>query len=306
MEINQMKYIVCIANNNFNISKAAEKLYITQPALGKTIKNIELMTGIEIFTRKKGRLTGFTPIGKIIYDNSIQIINIENQIQKNIIDYKKKESNYISIGILSVFMPILYEKINTLSHKCKENKNIIIDIVEYNYWDLMKKFEEDEQIDIIITVGYNENNNETINHTILDSSYVAIYDKNNHHFENNSIKYSDLNKKTLIYPSTLSKSKTLIDGILDNNKVECKRKIHLMNPESVLQTIVNTDYLAILPQIFYDINSIKYNNYLNIAEFKVPIPWHMDIVINKKNYNKSKNVFEELYNTLKNNKLISP
>ena len=40
MEINQMKYIVCIANNNFNISKAAEKLYITQPALSKTIKNI--------------------------------------------------------------------------------------------------------------------------------------------------------------------------------------------------------------------------------------------------------------------------
>lgn len=300
MDINQMKYIICIAENNFNITKAADKLYISQPALSKTIKTTEENLGIDIFKRKKGRLVGFSDIGKILYQNALEIIDLENKMQKSILEYKKKSKSYISIGILSVFMPIVYKQINSILNKYFQDENLMIDIVEYNYWDLIKKF-EDGQIDIIITISTFEENENIINKNLVNSSYVAIYDKNKHEFDD-VIKYYDLNNKNLIYPSTLSKSKLLIDKMLKKSDVVSKRKIHLMDPDAVLETLLSTDFIAILPNFFYTLHYQKYGQSLKTSDFTNPISWQMDISANKENIEsneKFNNIFNELYKNLK-------
>lgn len=300
MDINQMKYIICIAENNFNITKAADKLYVSQPALSKTIKTLEENLGIDIFKRKKGRLVDFSDIGKILYQNALEIIDLENKIQKSILEYKKKSKSYISIGILSVFMPIVYKQINSILNKYFQDEDLMIDIVEYNYWDLIKKF-EDGQIDIIITISTFEENENIINKNIVNSSYVAIYDKNKYEFDD-KIKYSDLNNKNLIYPSTLSKSKLLIDEMLDKSEVVSKRKIHLMDPHAVLETLLNTEFIAILPEFFYTLLYQKYGQSLKTSNFTNPISWQMDISANKENIKsneKFNNIFNELYRNLK-------
>lgn len=300
MDINQMKYIICIAENNFNITKAADKLYISQPALSKTIKTIEENLSIDIFKRKKGRLVGFSDIGKILYQNALEIIDLENKMQKSILEYKKKSKSYISIGVLSVFMPIVYKQINSILNKHFQDENLMIDIVEYNYWDLIKKF-EDGQIDIIITISTFEENENIINKNLVNSSYVAIYDKNTHEFDD-VIKYYDLNNENLIYPSTLSKSKLLIDKMLNESDVISKRKIHLMDPDAVLETLLNTEFIAILPKFFYTLLYQKYGQSLKTSDFTNPISWQMDISANKKNIEsneKFNNIFNELYKNLK-------
>lgn len=300
MDINQMKYIICIAENNFNITKAADKLYISQPALSKTIKTIEENLGIAIFKRNKGRLIGFSDIGKILYQYALEIINLENKMQKSILEYKKKSKSYISIGILSVFMPIVYKQINSILNKHFQDEDLIIDIVEYNYWDLITKF-EDGQIDIIVSISTFEENENIINKNLVNSSYVAIYDKNKYEFDD-EIKYYDLNNKNLIYPSTLSKSKLLIDKMLDKSEVVSKRKIHLMDPDAVLETLVNTEFIAILPEFFYTLLCQKYRHSLKTSNFTNPISWQMDISANKENIEsneKFKIIFNELYKNLK-------
>lgn len=300
MDINQMKYIICIAENNFNITKAADKLYISQPALSKTIKTIEENLSIDIFKRSKGRLIGFSDIGEILYQNALEIIDLENKMQKSILEYKKKSKSYISIGILSVFMPIVYKQINSILNKHFQDEDIMIDIVEYNYWDLIKKF-EDGQIDIIITISTFEENENIINKNLVNSYYVAIYDKNKHEFDD-EIKYYDLNNENLIYPSTLSKSKLLIDKMLEKSDVVSKRKIHLMDPDAVLETLLDTDFIAILPKFFYTLLYQKYGLSLKTSDFTNPISWQMDISANKENIEsneKFSNIFIELYKNLK-------
>lgn len=300
MDINQMKYIICIAENNFNITKAADKLYISQPALSKTIKTIEENLSIDIFKRNKGRLIGFSDIGEILYQNALEIIDLENKMQKSILEYKKKSKSYISIGILSVFMPIVYRQINSILNKHFQDEDIMIDIVEYNYWDLIKKF-EDGQIDIIITISTFEENENIINKNLVNSYYVAIYDKNKHEFDD-EIKYYDLNNENLIYPSTLSKSKLLIDKMLEKSDVVSKRKIHLMDPDAVLETLLDTDFIAILPKFFYTLLYQKYGLLLKTSDFTNPISWQMDISANKENIEsneKFSNIFIELYKNLK-------
>lgn len=103
MDINQMKYIICIAENNFNITKAADKLYISQPALSKTIKTIEENLSIDIFKRNKGRLIGFSDIGEILYQNALEIIDLENKMQKSILEYKKIKILHIYWDTFSIY-----------------------------------------------------------------------------------------------------------------------------------------------------------------------------------------------------------
>ena len=56
MELNQLHYFVAVAKTE-NITKAAQELFITQPALSRVILRLENELGTPLFDRKGGRLT---------------------------------------------------------------------------------------------------------------------------------------------------------------------------------------------------------------------------------------------------------
>lgn len=41
LDINQIKYLLAVVDNNFNLTKSAEILHVSQPAISKSIKDIE-------------------------------------------------------------------------------------------------------------------------------------------------------------------------------------------------------------------------------------------------------------------------
>lgn len=55
MELNQLHYFVAVAKTE-NITKAAQELFITQPALSRVILRLEQELGMPLFDRKGGRL----------------------------------------------------------------------------------------------------------------------------------------------------------------------------------------------------------------------------------------------------------
>ena len=55
MNWNQLQYVLTIVQEK-NITKAAQKLYLSQPSLSMSLKNLEEELGVEIFERKKGVL----------------------------------------------------------------------------------------------------------------------------------------------------------------------------------------------------------------------------------------------------------
>ena len=69
MTFNDLRYIVVIAEEN-SITKAADKLYMTQPALSQYLKKVEKELGVLIFERTT------TGSFSVKYPQEIPVLNL--------------------------------------------------------------------------------------------------------------------------------------------------------------------------------------------------------------------------------------
>ncbi|KRM89898.1 LysR family transcriptional regulator [Liquorilactobacillus cacaonum] len=79
MRLLQLRYFIAVAENQ-NISQTAKKLHISQPALSRSIKELEQELDVELFSRNKHSLE-LTPQGKSFQHNVVQALDLlENAI----------------------------------------------------------------------------------------------------------------------------------------------------------------------------------------------------------------------------------
>lgn len=98
MTIKQLRYIVAVTDNQFNISLTAEKLFVSQPGISKQIKLLEEGFGCEIFLRNGKALHGLTEKGQQIVDQA-RIIMTEYDNLKNIaLKEHKRPQTVLSIA----------------------------------------------------------------------------------------------------------------------------------------------------------------------------------------------------------------
>jgi LysR family cys regulon transcriptional activator len=82
MKIQQLKYIIGVANNDFNISKTADLFFTSQPGVSKQIGMLEDELNVKIFERHGKMLTGITPVGKIILSKAEEIADKLESIKR--------------------------------------------------------------------------------------------------------------------------------------------------------------------------------------------------------------------------------
>ena len=94
MTIRHLKIFLSVCKNNFNTTKAAEELHMTQPAISLAIKELEQYYGIALFDRIGKRLK-ITEAGQRLYDYSIHIISLFDDMEKGM-------KNWDSFGIIRI------------------------------------------------------------------------------------------------------------------------------------------------------------------------------------------------------------
>ncbi len=92
----EMKYVYQVYLDG-SISKAAEHLYITQPALSISIQKIESALGMPLFDRGTRPLT-LTQAGEIYIETIRQTLYLEQEMEQQMEDIRKLNSGNIRIG----------------------------------------------------------------------------------------------------------------------------------------------------------------------------------------------------------------
>lgn len=83
-----------------NFTRAAKDLYISQPYLTQTIKNVETTLGVTIIDREAAPLT-LTPAGRLYYQYLTTLENQKDHFQQQLRQYTAPAHQTIRIGILS-------------------------------------------------------------------------------------------------------------------------------------------------------------------------------------------------------------
>ncbi|MGT2887531.1 LysR family transcriptional regulator [Streptococcus didelphis] len=137
MNISNLTYFVEIVNCNFNLTKAAQKNHISQPALSNYIKTIENEENIKLFLRHKGRLVGLTTIGERFYENAKVVISHHEQLMADLRSESKKYKGEITIGIPQLISGIIFSEL--IPKLIEENPDVKFKIIETGAYELQKK-----------------------------------------------------------------------------------------------------------------------------------------------------------------------
>lgn len=97
METKHLNYIISIAQHK-NMTKAAEKLFVSQSSLSQYLSRLEQNIGSPLFFRAKGELI-LTPAGELYVNAAKEVVQIKDRLYKNMESLDKR--GHISIGVSS-------------------------------------------------------------------------------------------------------------------------------------------------------------------------------------------------------------
>ena len=233
MNINFELYRIFYAvANTKNITKAAEELMISQPAISKSIKNLEDQLGGQLFIRTK-RGVILTDEGKEFYNYISKAMEYIYNAESKFTDLINLNTGTIKIGVSSTLtkeflIPYLeefhkkYPKIdiqiitNLSSELIPKLKNGLIDIIILNIVD--EKLDKD--IDVVECKKIEDC-------FVVNSSYKELLER--------ELSFCDLNNYPLILQSKGSNTRTFLDNLTNNYNVTLKPIMELASYSLVVE-----------------------------------------------------------------------
>ena len=218
--------------NNGNITKASEELNISQPAISKSIKNLEEQLGGNLFVRTK-RGVILTEEGKEFYSYIKQAIEYINNAENKFTELVNLETGCIKIGVSATltkeFLLPYLEKFHEMFPK------IDIQIITNISSELLPKL-RNGLIDIVILNLVRENYGNDIDIIkckkindcfVVNQKYLDLVNKD--------LSIKDLNKYPLILQAKGSNTREFLDNFASSYDIVLKPNMELASYSLVLE-----------------------------------------------------------------------
>lgn len=196
MDIKHLRYFIGIVENDFNLSRTSQNLYISQPALSMMINEFENREGISLFKRSAGKIVGLTYVGENYYRDAKLLIKQYNQMNENLHKTERQISGEVVIGIPPLILSVIFPQI--LPELIVNNPNIRFTVKEQGAFSLKNELLLGNIH--FATLLYPEH----ISQNIIDSfeiyrSELAVFCSPEHHLATKEkITWQDLHKQKMV------------------------------------------------------------------------------------------------------------
>ena len=205
MDIRTLSYYVVVAEE-LNITKAAEKLNMSQPPLSSQMKSLEEELNTTLFIRGKRHLQ-LTESGQLLYRRAKEILNLTDKAASEIISMSKGITGTISIGLVEGMAPDIAAE--WFAGFMELHPQVRFRILDGNSDDLFEKLRSGIISLAVITAPCD---NSLLNSFSIGKEQMVAFLKKDHPLALNGkdrISVSDLKHERLIVPSR----KALIETI---------------------------------------------------------------------------------------------
>lgn len=138
MTITQLQYVLAVAEHQ-NFTKAAQKVFVTQPTLSMQIQKLEEELDIQIFDRSKKPIQ-LTETGRKIVNQARNIVNESDRIQDIVDQQKGFIGGVFRLGVIPTIMPTLLPMF--LNNFIRKYPKVKLKIEELNTEAIIEKLKE--------------------------------------------------------------------------------------------------------------------------------------------------------------------
>jgi len=212
MDLRTLNYFVTVAEE-LNITRAAEKLHMSQPPLSSQLKNLEEELNTTLFIRGKRHLQ-LTESGRLLYRRAKEILNLADKTRSEIRSMSEGMSGTISIGLVEGMAPDIASA--WFEGFIKEYPNIRFRILDGSSDDLVEKLRSGIISLAVITAPCD---NSLLNSFRVGTEKMTALMSKEHPLasaEGEEISIADLKDEPLIVPS----GRSIIDMVYKWFRVE--------------------------------------------------------------------------------------
>ena len=109
MQLRDIQYVVTVAHQS-SFSKAAQLLFISQPALSQSVRRLENELGVPLFIRENNTVR-LTAAGKIFVADGLEILHMSNALKTKMSDIVNLRDCHLKIGISTFYSNCYLPKI---------------------------------------------------------------------------------------------------------------------------------------------------------------------------------------------------
>ena len=225
-----------------SFTKAAEHLFISQPAISKTIRNLEDTYKITLFLRKRNSIE-LTPDGKafLVYTN--RILEIYSEMEHQFLHQNKQFPDLISFGVSTTLANYIIPKV--IAKFRIQFPQTKFKIISGNSEDI-ETLILNQELDFGITEGKNTNRKLQFNKFIKDEIVLATRMQNDV-YKKGSITIDILQKIPMIEREMGSGTREIIYAFLNTHNIKKLNAVVTLNStEAIKNYLYHSDNFALL------------------------------------------------------------
>jgi len=282
MDVKKIEYFICCAEC-LNITHAAKRLHISQQALSKQIKLLELELGEKLFERTNTSLK-LTEIGKKVYDTFKPLIRNLYHGYEEVQDFIKHKQKIVKFAY---FSDIPYNKIIApLMKRMQEiNPDIRISMLATDI-GLDRELLEMDSVDFVVSMRTEDSLWDNVEYSVIKKLTSKIIVSENHPwYQKERITVEDIEKESFIVYETGS----VCDRDFYLSFIKAKDRIPVPNVDTYMGVLAQGQGFGIMSDTY----SRRDGNY-KLFDLPECYAHTMEIVVAYKKLHPLREVFEQI------------
>ncbi len=240
MTIRHMKIFIEVYQTG-NITKAAEKLNMTQPVVSRTIQELERYYGVQLFERINQRIS-VTEAGNQFYSYALHIIDSFDQMEKSLRNWD--ELGIIRVGASVTLGSMLLPEV--IKSYQAAHSGITVKAIVTNGTKLQKMLENNE-IDFALIEGGSVNEN-LITEELGEDRLILLLPPGSDLLARNKLFLSDLMHYPFLLRENESVSRILINHIFALHNLPLRPFMESVSTHAIVQGVHKGLGISFLPE----------------------------------------------------------
>lgn len=299
MNLREQLYVCTLAEEG-NMSKAAKKLFISQPALSLYINNLEKTLGTKLFLRKGNAYT-LTYLGEKYVAKAKEMLFLEREFNAELHNFFRGNTGRLRIGvqlrrssyIVAEIAGYFRDKYPEIELVFTESNTSILEAMVANY-----------ELDIILYSCMKRRKDLNYVHIFNDNLFLAVNSSSRLRRkakwgEDGNFQYieiKELEEETFILPQKDQSLRAVSDILFEKAGIIPKKIIEIRNIETIMK-LVSANFGVGFNRVSYInyMSHIKNIEYYNVIQDEIP----SELVIAYPNVSKEIKDFDKIINSIK-------